>query len=163
MTFLDDRTRTRRDHEKYLTLIETLALLHQYQRPVQRDSRGLEYIEATVEDIATANRIAGEVLGRSLDELPPQTRRLLSLITERVGAECKRLKLARDTFRFSRRDVRGWIGWGDTQLKIHLRRLEEMEYLLTHRASRGQMFVYELLYAGKAATETASSWACLTR
>ncbi len=149
LTFLDDRTRTRRDHEKYLTLIETLALLHQYQRPVQRDSRGLEYIEATVEDIATANRIAGEVLGRSLDELPPQTRRLLSLITERVGAECKRLKLARDTFRFSRRDVRGWIGWGDTQLKIHLRRLEEMEYLLTHRASRGQMFVYELLYAGE--------------
>ena len=32
LTFLDDRTRTRRDHEKYLTLIDTIALLHQYQR-----------------------------------------------------------------------------------------------------------------------------------
>jgi hypothetical protein len=32
LTFLSDKTRTRRDHEKYLTLIDTIALLHQYQR-----------------------------------------------------------------------------------------------------------------------------------
>ncbi|MEI8325975.1 MAG: CHC2 zinc finger domain-containing protein, partial [Betaproteobacteria bacterium] len=32
LTFLDDRTRTRRDHEKYLTLIDVIALLHQHQR-----------------------------------------------------------------------------------------------------------------------------------
>ena len=35
----------------------------------------LEYIEVTLDDIAMANRLAHEVLGRSLDELPPQTRR----------------------------------------------------------------------------------------
>ena len=35
LTFLDDRTRTRRDHEKYLALIDTIALLHQHQRPVK--------------------------------------------------------------------------------------------------------------------------------
>ena len=29
------QTRTRRDHMKYLTLIQAIALLHQYQRPVQ--------------------------------------------------------------------------------------------------------------------------------
>ena len=157
LTFLDDRTRTRRDHEKYLTLIETLAFLHQYQRPVKKDGKGLDYIEVSIEDIATANRIAGEVLGRSLDELPPQTRRLLALIEERVSTECKRLKIARAHFRFSRRDVRGWIGWSDTALKIHLHRLEEMEYLLVHRGAgragghHRQMFVYEMLYAGEGA------------
>jgi DNA primase catalytic core len=149
LTFLDDRTRTRRDHEKYLTLIEAIAFLHQYQRPTHRDGQGLEYVEVITEDIATANRIAGEVLGRSLDELPPQTRRLLALIEERVAAECKRLKIERGSFRFSRRDVRGWIGWSDTALKIHLHRLEEMEYLLVHRAARGQSYVYEMLYAGE--------------
>jgi DNA primase catalytic core len=153
LTFLDDRTRTRRDHEKYLTLIEAIAFLHQYQRPVQRDGRGphgqTEYVEVIAEDIATANRIAGEVLGRSLDELPPQTRRLLAFIAERVAAECKRLKIERGSFRFSRRDVRGWIGWSDTALKVHLHRLEEMEYLLVHRAARGQSYVYEMLYAGE--------------
>jgi hypothetical protein len=34
LTFLDDVTRTRRDHQKYLTLIRAVALLHQHQRPV---------------------------------------------------------------------------------------------------------------------------------
>jgi DNA primase len=35
-------------------------------------------------------------------------------------------------------------------LKIHLHRLEEMEYLLVHRGGRGQSFVYELLFAHQA-------------
>jgi len=34
LTFRSDKTRTRRDHVKYLTLIQTIALLHQYQRPI---------------------------------------------------------------------------------------------------------------------------------
>lgn len=152
LTFLDDRTRTRRDHEKYLTLIEVIAFLHQYQRPIKSDSGNddrLNYIEVTLSDIITANRIAGEVLGRSLDELPPQTRRLLELITTHVTDECERLALTREAFRFSRRDVREWTQWSDTALKIHLHRLEEMEYLLIQRASRGNGYLYELLYDGE--------------
>ena len=43
-------------------------------------------------------------------------------------------------------------GWGNTQLKVHLRRLEDMEYLLVHRGGRGQSFVYELLYDGQGTT-----------
>ncbi len=34
LTFANDKTRLRRDQNKYLTLIDTIALLHQYQRPV---------------------------------------------------------------------------------------------------------------------------------
>ena len=37
----------------------------------------IEYIEVELTDIALANELAHEVLGRSLDELPPQTRRVL--------------------------------------------------------------------------------------
>ncbi len=150
LTFLDDRTRTRRDHMKYLGLIRTIALLHQYQRPL-KTAGPVPYIEATLDDIATANRIAGEVLGRSLDDLPPQTRRLLALIEQWVSKECERLHLAANDFRFSRRDVRQATGWGNTQLKLHLARLTEMEYLLVHRGERrgGQSFVYELLYEGQ--------------
>ncbi len=153
LTFLDAQTRTRRDHMKYLTLIRAIALLHQWQRPhktVQHRGRAVEYIEVTLDDIATANRIAHEVLGRSLDELPPQTRRLLLAIDEHVSAECDRQKMERSDYRFSRRDVREFTGWGDTQLKIHLHRLEEMEYLLVHRGGRGQSFVYELVFTRQA-------------
>jgi hypothetical protein len=50
--------------------------------------------------------------------------------------------------------VREATKWGDTQLKIHLARLVELEYLLVHRGGRGQSFEYELLYDG-AASEAA--------
>jgi len=134
---------------KYLTLIRAIALLHQYQRPVKtatHNGRTVEYIEVTREDIATANRLAHEVLGRSLDELPPQTRRLLLLIDDMVSGKCRQLKMERNEFLFSRREVRQYTGWGDTQLRVHLRRLEELEYLLVHRGGRGQSFVYELVF-----------------
>lgn len=149
LTFLDNRIRTRRDHLKYLTLIRSVALLHQHQRPHKTAShRGqeIEYIEATLDDIATANRLAHEVLGRSLDELPPQTRRLLLLVDEMVSAECERQKIERADFRFSRKDVRAFTAWSDSQLKKHLHRLEELEYLLAHQGGRGQSFVYELVF-----------------
>jgi DNA primase len=150
LTFHDGQTRTRRDHTKYLTLIHAIALLHQWQRPrLTREHRGkpFEYIEATLNDIAVANRLTAEVLGRSLDELPPQTRRLLLLVDQMVKAECKRQRIERTEYRFSRREVRAVTGWGDTQLRLHLGRLEELEYLLAHRGGRGQSFVYELAFA----------------
>ena len=91
LTFLDDRTRTRRDHEKYLNLIDAIALLHQYQRSVKSipgcGSGGRQpddYVETNLSDIETANQLAGNVLGRSLDELPPQTRQLLFIIEDFV-------------------------------------------------------------------------------
>jgi hypothetical protein len=145
------RTRTRRDHEKYLTLIDTIALLHQYQRPVKvttAGGRSIEYIEATVDDIATANRLAHDVLGRSLDELPPQTRRVLVAMLRWVEAEAAARQLRRQDVRFSRSQVRQATALSDTQARIHLDRLVAMEYVLVHRGARGQSFEYELLYDG---------------
>jgi DNA primase len=153
LTFLDDRTRTRRDHEKYLTLIDAITLLHQHQREVKtlrRGDRELRYVEVTLSDIALANQLAHEVLGRTLDELPPQTRKLLGLVVSMVQEQCTAQQISRDKYRFSRRTVREYTRWGDTQLKIHLGRLTELEYLLIHRGGRGQSFEYELLFDGPA-------------
>jgi DNA primase len=152
LTFLDNRTRTRRDHVKYLTLIRSIALLHQYQRPlrtVTHKGQRVEYIEVTLSDIAVANQLAGEVLGRSLDELPPQTRRLLGMLDEMVSDACRRQALERTEYRFTIRDVREATGWSYTQVRVHLDRLVELEYVLVHRGGRGQQFVYELLYDGQ--------------
>jgi len=152
LTFVDDQTRTRRDHDKYLTLIEAVTLMHQHQRPVKHvriEGESVECVEVTLDDIETANRLAGEILGRTLDELPPQTRRFLNLLHEKVNAVCDENNVEQRDFRFSRRDAREWMGCGETQTRIHLARLHEMEYILVHRGERGQSFVYELLYRGE--------------
>ena len=149
LTFPDQTTRLRRDHEKYLTLIDTIAFIHQHQREIktaQRGEQAIEYIEVMLADIELANRIAHDVLGRSLDELPPQTRRLLKLIDGYVSAECERLKVKRTDFHFSRRALREAITWGDTQLRMHLERLVELEYVAAKREGAGGKFVYELAY-----------------
>ena len=149
LTFPDQTTRLRRDHEKYLTLIDVIAFLHQHQRPVKSTQRGeqsIEYIEVTLADIELANRIAHDVLGRSLDELPPQTRRLLTLIDAHVRAECERQSIKRADFRFSRRALREAITWGDTQLRVHLERLLDLEYVMAQREGSGGKYVYALAY-----------------
>jgi len=152
LTFLDDKTRTRRDHTKYLQLIATVAVLHQYQREIRSIDCGggktAACVVATLDDIAAANRLAHETLGRCLDEMPPQTRRLLALIERMVTERCTAKKIERSDVRFTRRQVREFTGWSNTQLHVHLSRLEDLEYLLAHRADHGQSFVYELVYDG---------------
>ena len=93
--------------------------------------------------------LAHEVLGRTLDELPPQTRTLLGRIHAWAADECQRLAMKHADLRFSRRQIRALTGWGDTQLKVHLSRLAELEYVLVHRVKAGQGYEYELLYDGQ--------------
>jgi len=153
LTFLDDRTRTRRDHGKYLALMDVLALLHQHQRPVKTATvagQVIEYVEVQLSDIEQANALAHEVLGRSLDELPPQTRKLLAVVQHLVQAKAVEQAIEPRAVRFSRAEVRRAAGASDTQCRLHLERLTAMEYLLVHRGMRGQSFEYELLFDGSA-------------
>ena len=148
LTFESNRTRTRRDHEKYLTLIDSLALLHQHQRPRGSrtvNGRVVEYIEATLEDIETANRLAREVLGRSLDELPPQTRRLYGQVREVVRGLMEKDQQPQSRSHFSRRQIRDKSGWSEVQVRVHLQRLEELEYVARRFGRQGSSCLYELL------------------
>ena len=92
-------------------------------------------MEATIADIEVAHRLAHAVLGQSLDELAPQTRRLLTAVHGFVTGEAKRLAVPVDLVRFTRRQLREHLagtgaGWGDTQLKVHLARLVDLEFLV---------------------------------
>lgn len=158
LTFLDDKTRTRRDHMKYLTLIKAIALLHQHQRTihtVEHRGRPLRYVEVEACDIALANKLAHEVLGRTLDELPPQTRGLLKIICALVAERLAAQAIERTEIRFGRRELRERSGLSHTQLGVHLTRLVELEYLIAHRGGRGLSFVYELVYDGTAGDDGA--------
>jgi DNA primase catalytic core len=146
LTFPSERTRARRDHEKYLTLIDAIALLHQRQREVKHrevQGRAVEYVEATRADIALAHELAAVVLGRTLDELPPQTRALLGHARELVKA--------RQGGVFTRRELREACGWSLTQVRAHLDRLLDLEYVALRPGRHGHAFSYELLAAEEAA------------
>jgi len=151
LTFLDDRTRMRRDHAKYLTLIEAITLLRQHQREIKTLRQGgaaIEYIEVTLEDITLANRLAHEVLGRSLDELPPQTRRVLGMLETFVTERMQQQALLRSDVRFTRRELRSRCGMSDAAIRVHLERLVAMEYVRLVAGKNGQRFEYELLFDG---------------
>ena len=159
LSFSDARTRTRRDHVKYLTLIRAIALLHQHQRPRKTAAANgvpVSFIEVEREDILLANRLAHRVLHRSLDELPPGTRRLLELLEQLVAGQAAECGVSRERVRFTRREVRERLSWGDTQLKVHLARLVSLELVHAHRGAHGQ-FVYELAWEREQALEGALS------
>lgn len=156
LTFASDRVRLRRDHVKYLALIDAIALLHQQQRAIQHievDGARVEYIEVTATDIALANRLAHAVLGRSLDELPPQTRRVLSALDAWVSAQAATQSISRAAVQFTRRHVRAVLGISDTQLRVHLERLVQLDYVALHGGKPGQRFAYSLLFDGDAGTD----------
>jgi DNA-binding transcriptional ArsR family regulator len=161
--FASDRVRLRRDHAKYLALIDAIALLHQQQRKVQTievEGQSVEYIEVIASDIAMANRLAHAVLGRSLDELPPQTRRLLQAMQAWVGEQASVQAIPATSVRFTRRELREALGVGDTQLRVHLERLVELEYVALHGGRQGQRAVYALLFGGDAGSD-APQWSGL--
>jgi DNA primase len=148
LTFADTAVRARRDHVKYLTLIAAVTLLHQHQRQVKtvtRDGQVIRYVEATTADIELADRLAAQVLGRSLDELPPGTRRLLDAVHGYVTTRCEEEGTDADLVRFTRRQLREALPFGDTQLKVHLARLADYELVIVHRTAAGG-FCYELAW-----------------
>jgi ferredoxin len=151
LTFRTDKTKSRRAHDHYLTLIESVTLLHQYQRKegsMTNDAgEMIRYVEVTLQDIEIANRLADRFLERSFAELPERTAVLLDQIIEGVKnlAEFSQIELGE--VHFTRKDVRRWSTFGDTQLKQHLARLVDYEYL-KHEANnhRGRTLVYSLAY-----------------
>jgi hypothetical protein len=140
----------RLSHEHYLTLIEAVTLLYQYQRSggsiVRNDGQVIPYIETTLEDIEVANRLADRFLERSFAELPERTQVLLEQIIGGVRnlAEFQQIELSEVSFT---RKVRRWSSFGDTQLKAHLSRLVDYEYLKVQTQNHnGRTQLYYLAY-----------------
>jgi hypothetical protein len=156
MSYGDHRVRARRDHQKLLSLIETLALLHQHQRELKRvevDCGAVEYIEVDPTDIEIAERLMKQVGTAGTDDLPPHTKKVLDLLDEMVTALAEETSTPTSEIRFSRRQARERLALGDTQLWVHLRRLVVAEYLLVHPARRGRGVFYEPAFDGSSTTD----------
>jgi hypothetical protein len=86
------------------------------------------------------------VLGRSLDELPPQTRRLLEHIQKLVKSKLEATPgLEQQLCFFSRKELRELSGWSQTQIRRHLDCLIDLEYVRNQTGKNGVQMKYELL------------------
>jgi hypothetical protein len=152
LTFPSSWLRTRRDNLRLLNLIEAVAFLHQRQRPRKSHTDGTEYIEATVEDYAIAYALAAHVLGLGLDELKKPARELLTVIEGKVTELAQAKGITPGTLRFTQREVRGWSGLPQHQVKIALHELVELEYVEVERSTRGSRHLYCLTAEAKGQT-----------
>lgn len=147
LTFPTNRLESRREFEKYLSLIEAVAFLRQYQKEVKKmaDNGGeVDYIEVEPKDIEEANALITEILGTSADEISGPSRELVRKVREMVETRSKEMEIDITAYRFNRRDIREYTGWSDNQIKAHIKQLEDLQYLLVKQGERGKLYRYEL-------------------
>ncbi len=109
--------RTRRDHARFLNLIEVSAFLHQHQR--ERTADGA--VVASLADYETAYGLAGDVLKETLSDVKRPLREAL----QRVQA----LAAKTEGSAVTRREVREALGAPDSTVRRWLAELVELEHL----------------------------------
>jgi DNA primase len=137
LSFPSSWMRTRRDHARFLNLIEVSAFLHQHQR--ERTADGA--IVAALADYETAYGLAGEVLRETLTDVKRPLReaykRVQVLVTQNGGA-------------VSRREIREGLHVPDSTVRRWLQDLVDFEYLALvqadgERSGQGKAVRYRLL------------------
>jgi hypothetical protein len=141
--------RGRRDHDRFLSLIEGIAFLHQHQRTIGRDGSE-EYIEASIEDYALAYDLAHQVFADGSGDLPKPERDFLTQVEAVVEEAAQKAKTKVGEFWFTRRMVREVVKLPDHLIKRHMREIEDLEYVQVQRATQGGSYRYRLLPQKKA-------------
>ena len=136
--------RVRRDYDRFLSLIEGIAFLHQQQRIIGTDG-DTSYIEASIEDYAHAHDLAHQVFAHSSADLPKPVADFYASVKQIVREKARTLKCHLGDITFSRRQIREATQLPDHMVKRHMRQIEELEYVQVQRAPQGGSFVYRLM------------------
>jgi hypothetical protein len=141
--------RSRRDNDRFLSLIEGVAFLHQHQRETGEEN-GAGFIVASLDDYAIAYDLAHVVFAQSAGDLPKPVAEFLDDVERIVTEAAKQAKTAPESFPFSRRLIREATRFPDHIVKRHMRQLEDLEYLIVQRAPSGGSYRYRLASADQA-------------
>jgi DNA-binding transcriptional ArsR family regulator len=133
LTFPSHWMRTRRDHARFLNLIEVSAFLHQFQRERQSGA-----VVASADDYKVAYELSREVLSETLSDVKKPLReayeRIQTVYVKQGGP-------------ISRRDIREALNVPDSTVRRWLSELVEYEYLVPlqpERARQGRAMRYRL-------------------
>jgi len=136
--------RGRRDHDRFLSLIEGIAFLHQHQREIGSDN-GADYLIASLEDYAIAHDLAHLVFAHSVTDLTKPIAEFLEAVRGIVATEAQKQKARVDELWFHRRMIREATKLPDHIVKRSMRQLEELEYVHVQKAPNGSSYRYRLL------------------
>jgi len=121
--------RSRRDHERFLDLIDCVCFLRQYQKKEEREG-DVSFIRCDITDYEIAyNIMVNGVLTSTMEELPRGARLLYEQIRGWVRKEAARRKIKTNEMRFTRRHIREATGLGHTWIKAMVPLLVDYEYL----------------------------------
>jgi hypothetical protein len=132
-----------------MSLVDTVAFLHQYQREhgvLQRPDGPVPYIVATVEDYRIAYELAQGVLSVTLHELSRHGQDLKALIARMLAQQTQGDVDAMTETVFTRRQLRDFSDWEDHRLRQTLEELVNLEHLaMVSGGGRGATVRYRLL------------------
>ncbi len=129
LTFPTSWMRTRRDHARFLNLIEVSAFLHQHQR---RRSAGA--LVADVADYDVAYGLAGQVLAETLSDVKTPLKEAYARIRE----------LSLKGGSLTRSAIRDALSLPDSTVRRWLAELCELEYLEADQGKQGKTVRYAL-------------------
>lgn len=122
---------SRRDNQKFLTLIEAITLLYQYQRK-RITKNGLSFVESTPKDYEIAYFLFKNSYRNNLILTHPKANFLLNKITHI------------DKAAFSRKDIAKYTGWPGYSVRDNIRYLEEAGILEVISKHKGKQTLYRL-------------------
>jgi len=123
LTFPSAWMRTRRDHARFLNLVEVSAFLHQHQREIREGA-----ILASLADYEAAYVLAAQVLAETLSDVKKPLREAYEAV--------QNLAL-KGNGSVSRREIREALQVPDSTVRRWLQELVELEYLAQVEASKG--------------------------
>ncbi len=143
ISFPAHKIRTRRDHERFLNLIEAITFLYQFQRERKKlktpDGKEIEYIETSIEDYDLAYSLMSDgILETTINELPKGSRDLLIHIKIMLKPNIEST--------FTRRQIMNFTGWSFTQIRDYIKNLVDLEYLeIVKGKESGKRHEYKLI------------------
>lgn len=128
LSFPSELPRHRRDHEKFLRLIECSALLHQHQR--ERRGGG---VSATLDDYRIAYELFRPLLAHSSENLTPAAREALVYLR------------GQELLDFTRRDISRGLGWSAMKVWRVLGELVRADFVAPLSMKNGVRRTYRVL------------------
>jgi len=131
LSFPIDNPSSRRDNQKFLTLIEAVTLLYQYQRKrIYKGERS--FIESTPKDYEVAFRVFKKSYKNNIIFTHPKAALLLNKIRN-MNKEM-----------FSRRDIARFTAWPGYKVRDNIRYLEEAGIVEIVKKCKGKETLYRL-------------------